>query len=159
MIGEEIGISQDAACTYALFHDAAIPLMMKRFKDYGRVMEAAKCSGQMLVDAGNIDFPCAYPVVGSLMVRSWGLPQILGVAIRFHHEPDAHDFPDCTLLAGALSLIAVTHIAEHLSAEVLGETDLEVGAELYERALAFVGLSENELDQIPQRVLVALDDA
>ena len=155
----QFGISQDAAYTYALFHDAAIPLMMKRFKEYAHVLDEAKDNGQMLVDAENINFPCSHPIVGSLMIRNWGLPSLLGLAIRFHHEPDVYELSEQTLPGEALSLIAVTHIAEHLATEVLGEQDLEVGTELFEKAVAFIGLSENEIDELRQRVALALEDA
>lgn len=154
----QFGISPDAAYTYALFHDAAIPMMMKRFKEYEQVMATAKTDGKMLVDAENTYFPCTHPVVASLMVKNWGLPAILGQAIRFHHEPDIYELPDQTLPGSALSLIAVTQIAEHLTAEVLGERDFEVGTDLFEKALAFIGISENELDEFRQRVALALEE-
>jgi HD-like signal output (HDOD) protein len=155
----QFGISPDAAYTYALFHDAAIPMMMKRFKEYEQVMTKAKAEGKMLVDAESSYFPCTHPVVASLMVRNWGLPSILGQAIRFHHEPDVYELPDQSLPGSALSLIAVTHIAEHLTAEELGEHDFEVGIELFEKALTFIGISENELDELRQRVVLALEEA
>ena len=155
----QFGISPDAAYTYALFHDAAIPMMMKRFKEYEQVMTKAKTEGKMLVDAESSYFPCTHPVVASLMVRNWGLPSILGQAIRFHHEPDVYELPDQSLPGSALSLIAVTHIAEHLTAEELGEHDFEVGIELFEKALTFIGISENELDELRQRVVLALEEA
>ena len=155
----QFGISQDAAYTYALFHDAAIPMMMKRFNEYDEVVKTSRTKGQMLVDTELAYFPCTHPVVGSLMVKNWGLPSILGLAIRFHHEPDAYQLPDQTLPGSALSLIAVTHIAEHLASEAMGETDLEVGVSLFEKALAFLGISDNELDELRQRIALALDEA
>lgn len=155
----QFGISPDAAYTYALFHDAAIPMMMKRFKDYEQVVTKAKAEGQGLVDAENSNFSCTHPIVASLMVRNWGLAPILGQAILFHHEPDVYELPDRTLPGSAMSLIAVTHIAEHLTAEVLGERDFEVGVDLFEKALAFIGVSENELDELRERVVLALEEA
>lgn len=152
-------ISPDAAYTYALFHDAAIPLMMKRFKEYEQVLKAAKMKGQMAVDAESSYFPCTHPVVGSLLVRNWGLPPILGLAIRFHHDADVYELSDKTLPGGALAFIAVTQIAEHLASEALGESDVEVGEALFAKALAFLGISDNELDDLRQRVFLAIDSA
>ena len=155
----QFGISPDAAYTYTLFHDAAIPLMMKRFPDYGKALDLAKTEGVMLVEAERSYFPCTHPVVGSLLVRNWGLPPILGQAIRFHHEPDAYDLPDRTLPGGALSFIAVTHVAEHLAAEFMQETDVEVGPELFARAMDYLGISEGEMDDLRARIELALQDA
>lgn len=153
----QFGISPDAAYTYALFHDAAIPIMMRRFPTYTEMLEKCQSEGRMLVDAEGEFFPCTHPVLGSLLVRNWGLPPILGQAIRFHHEADAYDLPDRTLPGGALSLIAVTHLAEHLLAETLGDRDLEVGIDLFEKAMDFLGISDDDLDDMRQRVSSAIE--
>ncbi len=154
----QFGISPDAAYTYALFHDAAMPMMMKRFEDYEQLLNTALTQGMMLVDAEEAFFPCTHPIVGSLLVKNWGLPTVLGQAIRFHHEKDSYEVSDRTLPGGALSLIATTQVAEHLVAEALGETDLDVGPELFEKALDYLGISENELDDLRQRVALALGE-
>lgn len=155
----QFGISQDAAYTYALFHNAAIPMMMKRFDDYGAVFTAVRGEGRLLIEAEQNYFPCTHPIVGSLMVRNWGLPATVGLAIRFHHEADAYELTDQTLPGSALSLIAVTHVAEHLVARIAGVSDSEVGAELFAKALAFMGISDAELDDLQLRVEAALDEA
>ena len=155
----QFGISADAAYTYTLFHDAAIPLMMKRFPEYEQVLDKCKAEGKLIVEAEEAFFPCSHPVVGSLLVRNWGLPPLLGQAIRFHHEADAYDLPDRTLPGGALSLIAVTHVAEHLAAEALGYSDLEVGQTLYERALGYLGIEESEMDELRSRVTTAIEES
>jgi HD-like signal output (HDOD) protein len=153
----QYGISPDAAYTYALFHDAAIPLMMRRFPDYGELLEKCRREGLMLNDAEEQYFPSTHPIIGSLLVRNWGLPPLLGQAIRFHHEKDAYDLPDRTLPGGALSLIAVTQVAEHLLSEVLDD-DIEVGAELYHRALDFLGISSDDQDELRSRIAAAIEE-
>ena len=155
----QFGISQDAAYTYALFHNAAIPMMMKRFDDYGAVLAQVRNEGRLLIEAEQNYFPCTHPIVGSLMVRNWGLPPTVGLAIRYHHEADAYDLPDQTLPGSALSLIAVTHVAEHLVARVSDARDSEVGSELFAKALDFMGVSDAELDDLQLRVEAALDEA
>ncbi len=152
----QYGISPDAAYTYTLFHDAAIPLMMKRFPNYGKVIEDALSSGKSLVEAEGEYFPCTHPIVGSLLVRNWGLPSILGQAIRFHHEPDVYEISDKSLPGGALSFIAVTQVAEHLAHEIMGENDHEVGSALYQKALAHLGISQEELDDLQACVAEAI---
>ena len=155
----QFGIAPDAAYTYALFHDAAIPMLMKRFKNYALVIEAARAKGQTLVDAEAEHFPCTHPVVGLLLVRNWQLPAVLGQAIRFHHEPDVYELSDPTLPGGALALIAVTHIAEHLSIEAQGDRDIEVGPELFRKALAYLGIPDCEVDDLRQQVQAVLEEA
>jgi len=96
----QFGISPDAAFTYALFHDAGIPMMMRRFANYGEMIEKARQEGKLLADAEEEFFPCSHPIIGSLLVRNWGLPPLLGQAIRFHHEGDATTCPTPPCRAG-----------------------------------------------------------
>jgi HD-like signal output (HDOD) protein len=155
----QYGISPDAAYTYALFHDAAIPLMMRRFPNYGELLENCQRDGSMLVVAEEQFYPCTHPIIGSLLVRNWGLPSSLGLAIRFHHDREAYDLPDRTLPGGAVSLIAVTHVAERLLGEHLNEADIEVGSYLFEKACDFLGISVDDLDRLRARVVSAIENA
>lgn len=153
----QYGISPDAAYTYALFHDAAIPLMMRRFPEYGELLDKCRREGSMLNDAEEQYFPSTHPIIGSLLVRNWGLPPLLGQAIRFHHEQDAYDVPDRTLPGGALSLIAVTQVAERLLSEVLDD-DIEVGIDLFNRALDFLGISADDQDELRSRITTVIEE-
>ncbi len=147
----QYGISADAAYTYALFHNAAIPLMMRRFPNYADILESCRSEGKALNDAEEQYFPCTHPIIGSLLVRNWGLPLLLGQAIRFHHEKDVYNLPDRSLPGGALSLIAVTQVAEYLLDEIMGDNS-EVDTNLLERAVAFLGISNDDLDELRHRV-------
>jgi len=151
----QYGISPDAAYTYALFHDAGIPLMMRRYPDYEKVMQECHATGRFIIEAEDQYYPCTHPIIGSLLVRGWGLPQLVGQAIRFHHERDVYDLPDKTLPGGAVALIAVTQIAEHLANEMDGEVDLEVGTALYERALAHFGIQEEDIEDLREAIETA----
>lgn len=153
----QYGISPDAAYTYALFHDSGIPLMVKRYPKYEAEVLNARQKGMLLIDAEDQYFPCTHPVVGMLLVRNWGLPPLLGKAVLFHHDPDAYSLSDKILPGGALSLIAVTQVAERLNADVCGETDREVGPALFERAVQHLGLTDDELDELRQRLAQIID--
>jgi HD-like signal output (HDOD) protein len=151
----QFGVAPDAVYTYALFHNAGQPLMMQRFPKYDQLLAECRKDGRMIHLVEAEFFPCTHPVIGALLVRNWGLPSIVGKAIRFHHEPDLYDLPDATLPGGAVALIAVTHIAEYLSFEIDHEPDLEVGAANLARALAYFGIDDTELDALRELVLRA----
>lgn len=140
------GVSPDAAYTYALFHNAGIPLMVRRYPEYSGLIDQCRMTETLLVQAEESCFPCTHPVIGSLMVRTWGLPPIVSEAIRCHHYADVYDLPDRTLPGGAVSLIAATHIAERLAAQIDGEVDIEVGAESFARAAGHFGMDDEELE-------------
>lgn len=153
------GISPDSAYTYTLFHDAAIPLMMKRFPNYTEVLEQSRRDGILLAHAEGDFFPCTHPIVGSLLVRNWGLPPNLGLAIRLHHEPDVYELPDSTLPGNALSLIAVTQVAEFLLSEIRQGEERETTPELFAKAIEYLGISVDDVDDLRQLVADAVNDA
>lgn len=142
----QYGVSPDAAYTYALFHNAGIPLMVRRYPEYSGLIDQCRMTETLLVRAEESYFPCTHPVIGSLMVRTWGLPPMVSQAIRCHHYADVYDLPDSTLPGGAVSLIAATHIAERLAAQIDGEVDIEVGEEVFFRALGHFGIDDEELE-------------
>ena len=148
----QFGVSPDAAYTYALFHNAGVPLMVRRYPEYSGLIDQCRLTGTLLVRAEESYFPCTHPVIGSLMVRNWGLPPMVSQAIRCHHYADVYDLPDQTLPGGAVSLIAATHIAERLAARINGEVDIEVGEELFIRALGHFGIDDDELDGIREAI-------
>lgn len=153
---KQFGIQADSAYHYALFHDAAIPLMIKRFPDYADLIEHCHVESLLLYSEECRRYPCTHPVVGALLVRSWGLPQYLHQAIRLHHDNEVYSLPDSTLASAGLSLIAVTHVAERLLSELRHDADSEVGAELFAQALAHLGLTDEDLDDLRACVQEAL---
>ncbi|NTV95258.1 MAG: HDOD domain-containing protein [Thiobacillus sp.] len=147
------GIPADLAYTYGLFHDAAIPVLMRRFPDYAGLLEQPP--ERSLVEAENARYHCSHAVVGALLARNWGLPRNLGDAIRHHHDPDLYEPGLAGLAAESRDLIAVTQVAEHLLSGLRGEADHEVG-ELYGKAVAYLGLDEDELRDLGDDLAEAL---
>ena len=151
----QFGISPDAAYTYALFHDSAIPLMLRRFPQYEGALAECERGEKQLIDVEEALFPCTHPIVGSLLVKSWGLPPIVNQAIRFHHDKDVYDLPDQSLPGGAVSLIAVTQVAEYLyrgKGELIG---LDGGEEMFTKACRHLGIGEDELLELEEALSAA----
>lgn len=141
------GIQPDTAYTYALFHDAAMPVMMRRFKDYIGLLDKAADEGTPIVAEENRRYHCTHAVVGGLLARNWGLPATIASAIRNHHEPQLYGPGNPFLDDASLALVAVTHVAEHLLAALRNQADQEVG-ELFEPAVTYLGLSEDDLHDL-----------
>ncbi|MCE1171832.1 HDOD domain-containing protein [Azovibrio restrictus] len=155
--GRLYGISRDAAYTYALFHDAAIPVLMRRFKSYSGLLEEANAQGLPLAEMEMQRFQCDHAIVGALLARNWGLSDLLARAVRHHHDPQAYGLPESVLPIEALSLIAVTQVAEYLAAEILEERDVEVGL-LFDRAVKHLGIGEQDLLDIQEELVEVLQD-
>ncbi len=140
------GVSPDNAYVYALFHDAAIPALMRRFPDYAKVRAEAERRRRPVVEVEAEVLSCTHPIVGALMVRNWGLPSVMSQAVRFHHEADVYSLPQGSLQAGGLDLIAVTHVAEHLVLDMTNEPDIEVGP-FFEHACRHLGIDDSDLQE------------
>lgn len=152
------GISPDEAYTYALFHDAAIPLMLKRFPDYPQIIAEAAARGETRIQAERC-LPCTHPIIGALLVRNWGLPQDVSLAIRFHHEPDVYELNEASVPPAALALIAVGHVVESVMAEILPDEEDEVGDSLFAAAMDYLGMPMEDRDAIADVVRKAIADA
>lgn len=150
------GIPTDLAYTYGLFHDAAIPVMMRRFPDYAEVFDAARDQGKELPEVEDDRYHCSHAVVGALLARNWGLPKGLADAICFHHEADVYEMGADVLAAESLGLIAVTHIAERLMAD-LGVARDDEGVAFFDRAVAYLGLDEDDLQDLREDLAEALN--
>lgn len=146
------GIAPDMAYTYGLFHNAAMPVMMRRFKDYARMLDEVERNGVSLVNEEDARYRCSHAVVGAMLARNWGLASLIASAIRFHHDPDVYDPGKPFLDDQALGLIAVTHVAERMVLEVNKEADIEVGP-LYPQAVTYLGLSDDDIHDLHDLLL------
>lgn len=143
------GIQSDTVYTYALFHDAAMPVMMRRFPDYMSLLEQAAQTDIQLLEEEDRRYRCTHAVVGGLLARNWGLPVAIANAIRHHHEPELYDGERLFLEDASLALVAVTHVAEHLLAGMKQQEDSEVG-EFFAPAVDYLGLSEDDLHDLSE---------
>ena len=147
---KQYGIAPDAAYTFALFHDSAIPLLRKRFENYSTIIDAAIKNQRQLIDTEEEFFPCTHPIVGSLLARNWGLPKIIVQSIRFHHEKELYNLPESVLPGSALSLIAVTQVAERLLIHQKEYMNFEVSESHFNSAISHLGISSEELEEIQE---------
>ncbi|MEY2632466.1 MAG: hypothetical protein RIR00_1120 [Pseudomonadota bacterium] len=149
------GIAADAAYTFALFHDAAIPVLLRRFSEYGALLDAVKQEGLVLCQEEMRRFHCDHMLVGGLLAKNWGLPPAMAQAIRHHHDPELFRLPPQAISAEALSLVAVTLVAEELLARIEGsENDVE--PELFLAACQHLGIGAEELHELEEELVVAL---
>jgi HD-like signal output (HDOD) protein len=110
------GVDIDVAQTFGLFCDVGIPLLMQRFADYGKTLQAANAEAvrsftEVEQDAHQTD----HALMGGLMARSWGVSQVVCLAIRTHHDYAVFrdpKVPDPVARLVAMGLIAETAIQE-----------------------------------------------
>ncbi|MCP5277510.1 MAG: HDOD domain-containing protein [Thiobacillus sp.] len=147
------GVAPDLAYTYALFHDAAIPILMRRFPTYAKVMDSGSEGDRVAIE--NQHFQCNHAVAGAMLARNWGLSDVIARAIRFHHDREIY-VPGQNFLPGeAMALVAIVHVAEYLMAEQ-GSEGYEGMVEQYEAAAAYLGLDEDDIQDIREAIGASL---
>jgi HD-like signal output (HDOD) protein len=136
-------VSRDECYTFGLFRDAGLPPLMLRWPEYRETLRIAGGDSRPLPEIEEERHGTNHMVVGYLLAKSWGLPDVLCEAIQRHHDRSLYA-PDSGISAQALTLIAVNRLAENVHCTVLTlrpdpEWEL-IGSEVLEH----LGLSRDE---------------
>ncbi|GGX54110.1 HDOD domain-containing protein [Saccharospirillum salsuginis] len=142
----------DEAYTLGLFHNAGIPLMMKRFPDFEDTQRLAYAGEYgRIIDAENDAYRTNHAVIGYYTAKSWRVPQLLCDAIADHHSVEQIFTNNYAQDGRKKTLLAILKIAEHLCGLPLILTDREedvewarVGPLVFE----YTGLGAYDLEQM-----------
>ncbi len=106
---------KEEAYTLGLFHNAAIPLLMQRFKDYPTLLEQAY--RQPDGDINRVEMNAlhtSHSIIGHYVARTWKLPEHLCEVIAHHHDCQTI-FNQPGLSSSRFNdLLAVLKLAEHI---------------------------------------------
>lgn len=134
----------DLAYMLGLFHNAGIPLLMQRFKDYPAILEKSyTLESPRIVDVENDACKTNHAVISFYAARSWKLPEALCTVISNHHSVfEIFTAPKCSLTDEEKSFLAILKLAENLAGlyRILGNND-----------------TDHEWDRVGERVLEYLD--
>jgi HD-like signal output (HDOD) protein len=103
----------DDAYLAGLFHDCAIPMMLKQFKDYSKVADFAMGPTPAATKAEESLFNTNHTIVGYLMAKSWKLPKEIADAITWHHSLELKFLKD----EKARCYVSTIRLAENLIIE------------------------------------------
>ncbi len=93
-----------------LFHDSAIPLLTKKFKDYfHQVIEGLK-SNESMLSVEEALFQSNHCIAGYYVAKSWHLPESICISIQNHHSQDIRSVEDLS----ARRLLAVLILTESI---------------------------------------------
>jgi HD-like signal output (HDOD) protein len=145
------------ACTYGLFRDCGMPVMLQKFPIYADIFDgSALVSGSLVQELENERYPSNHARVGAQLARSWHLSDSLCFAILHHH--DLLYSNEIIAQAGpeALKLVALGHVAEQLYCLATGEIchEWSTGGEW---ALFELGLTQEEFAALAQRVSASIN--
>lgn len=154
----------DDAYTFALFRDCGIPVMLRRFPTYDKILARANADAEQtftqVEQQGLQEFPADHAMVGCLLAQNWWLPEEICLAIRHHHEPSALAAINSGLPATSRSLIAMGQTAEHILQELTGGSRTCEWQKLGASCLRLLDFTEGELQaiyEIAENVIKAVE--
>ncbi|MCF8207885.1 MAG: HDOD domain-containing protein [Rhodoferax sp.] len=97
--------------TFGLFCDVGIPLLMNRFPNYTQTLKVANADKNRSFTAVEQEVHHTdHALIGALMVKTWGLPASVALAIRLHHDYEV--FLDPKVPREVARLISMNILAE-----------------------------------------------
>ena len=126
-VAKQVGYpTPDEAYTLGLFHNAGIPLMMKKFDGYLPFMEQAYSDKfERIIDAENEHFNTNHCVIGYYTGKSWNLPVHICQVIAEHHNTQQLFSDKSAGNQQQKTLHAILKVAEHIctNGKVFGNQD------------------------------------
>ncbi len=114
-------VDKDEAYTYGLFQDCGIPIMLSHYPLYKETLSMANnITDRMFTDVEEVAHTTNHALVGYLLAKSWGLPETMIQAIRFHHEHAMLAEDPSFLPAASRNLIALALLAERAIQAITG---------------------------------------
>jgi len=139
----------DDAHTYGLFRDCGIPVMLRRFPTYDKILAGASDDAEQqfteVEQQGLQELPIDHAMVGCLLAKNWWLPEETCLAIHYHHELPSLDPISSDLPEASRYLIAIGQTAEHILQEVTGVSYTREWEKLGASCLSLLNFSETEL--------------
>ncbi|MBF0613377.1 MAG: HDOD domain-containing protein [Magnetococcales bacterium] len=86
-------VSPEEAYMVGLFHDSAMPMMIKKLHGYKEFLKDPTVFNENQVELEVARFSASHAVLGAMLAKSWGISQHIHQAIRYHHTSDYDDIP------------------------------------------------------------------
>jgi len=155
-------ITPDMAYMTGLFHDCAIPMLLKRSPEYSAFIDAALSHKRDIIQEEDALVGSDHCVVGGLMAKTWSLPDAVCKTIIHHHTSDLSGLGPVPA-----KLIALTKIADYIAYTfgfsigmvdriIEGEWDQEEWCELNEGVLHELHLGPDNLDDLRDQIFEQL---
>ncbi len=148
----------DDAYTFSLFRDCGIPVLMRRFPDYSRVLTRANSEEKLGFTAvEEAQLPTNHAMVGCLLAQSWWLPEELCLAVRHHHDLATIETPSLTPPLTSRYRIAIAQFAEYLVQRHTGLGHTREWPKLGAACLKLLDIAEDEIDGILAEAVPVID--
>lgn len=137
------------AYTLGLFRDCGIPILFSRTQAYHAVLNAANHEPiKSFTEVEDAVLPTNHAIVGSLLTQSWWLPEDITLSVKQHHDLQVLNAKTIPPTMTIRTLIAVTHLAEHLVQRHTGLSYTLEWSKFQMVCLQLLDLNEDDLRHI-----------
>lgn len=152
-------IDKDEAYTYGLFQDCGIPLMLNHYPGYKDVLSQANLSSsEKFTDIEDRQYGQNHAMVGYYLAKSWGLPESMYLAVRFHHEHAVLAQDRSILWDASRDLVALALLAEHSIQLLTGKSHSCEWDKGGAWVMEWFGLGDEELASIVKGIGVLFEE-
>ncbi|HSY29042.1 MAG TPA: HDOD domain-containing protein [Burkholderiaceae bacterium] len=143
---------RDDAYSFGLFHNAGIPILNQRYPDYMHTLRmATEVCDRSITELEDERHAVNHATLGYLIAKAWFLPPAICEGILRHHDPSVFDDHD-EISPQALTLIAITYLAEHLNDEYLLLGGHSQWDQMREKVLGHLGFLDAEYMNLKEEV-------
>lgn len=137
--------SPDVAHTFGLFCDIGVPILMERFPGYAETWKKANNEFDLpLTQIEDNHHITNHASIGSLMARTWGLPEQVSTAILLHH--DYSTLEDTATEDSVRGLIALSTLAEYAIQKYEGQESSAEWSKASERVCQYLGIGLHDAE-------------
>ena len=137
--------SADVAHTFGLFCDIGVPILMERFPEYADTWKKANNEFALpLTQIEDQHHITNHASIGSLMARTWGLPEQVYTAILLHH--DYKTLEDTSTEDAVRGLIALSTLAEYAIQKYEGKDIFPEWHKAGEMVCQYLGISAHDAE-------------
>lgn len=152
-------IDKDEAYTYGLFQDCGIPVMLNYHPAYKKTLGIANQSAdRKFTDVEDVEYVNNHAVIGFVLAKSWGLPEVMHQAIRYHHEHAALAQDKNFLADESRDFIALALLAEKAVQIITGLNQTCEWDKGGQWVLAHFTLTQTDFDSIIKGIRTLYDE-
>ena len=143
------GPTAEEAYTFGLFRCCGIAALMQKYPDYKQTLHAANQAWrQEFSQVEREAYGTDHATIGSLMARTWQLPESLYLAIRYHNDYEVLSEVPRQLPVRSLELIALGVLAERSVQLQTGRAASSEWDKGGAAAMAFLRIEPTEIDSV-----------
>ncbi len=152
-------IDKDEAYTYGLFQDCGIPIMLNHYPGYKDKLGLANFARDIkFTDIEDTAYQQNHAMVGYYLAKSWGLPENMYKAIRFHHELKALAQNEISLSDQSRDFIALALLSEKAIQMITGFSQTSEWDKGGRWVMEHFGLSETDFNSIVKGIRILYDE-